>query len=114
MLATNVAKMWIFCYCGELVVTKANEVCEAMYANRWYRLWRKDDLRTVRFVLANTQQNVGFSIGGFRFLSYDAFTEVIWVHADDCMLDLEELNVIPDHEDRLQLQRLSAQHVELS
>ncbi|XP_039447656.1 odorant receptor 63a-like [Culex pipiens pallens] len=77
MLATNVAKMWIFCYCGELVVTKANEVCEAMYANRWYRLWRKDDLRTVRFVLANTQQKVGFSIGGFRFLSYDAFTEIM-------------------------------------
>lgn len=77
MLATNVAKMWIFCYCGELVVTKSNEVSVAMYSNHWYELWCKQDLKAVQFMLANAQLNVGFSIGGFGFLSYDMFSGVI-------------------------------------
>lgn len=76
MLATNVAKMWIFCYCGELVVTKSNELSEAMYTNRWYQLWSKKDLKVIQFMLANAHRNVGFSFGGFGFLSYDAFAEV--------------------------------------
>lgn len=76
MLATNVAKMWIFCYCGELVVTKSNELSQAVYTNRWYELWSKKDLKAIQFTLANAQRNVGFSIGGFGFLSYVTFTQV--------------------------------------
>ncbi|XP_055590977.1 uncharacterized protein LOC129743061 [Uranotaenia lowii] len=78
MLITNVAKMWLFCYCGELVVTKSNEVSQAMYAgNSWYAMWRKPDLKAVQFMLANSQLNVGFSIGGIEFLSYEMFTQVM-------------------------------------
>ncbi|XP_058832068.1 odorant receptor 94b-like [Topomyia yanbarensis] len=77
MLLTNVAKMWIFCYCGELVVTKSNEVSEAMYNNQWYALWHKQDLKAVQFMLANAQRTVGFSIGGFGILSYTTFTEIM-------------------------------------
>nr|XP_029732158.1 odorant receptor 63a-like [Aedes albopictus] len=77
MLATNVAKMWIFCYCGELVVTKSNELSQAVYTNRWYELWSKKDLKAIQFTLANAQRNVGFSIGGFGFLSYVTFTQIM-------------------------------------
>ncbi|XP_058456409.1 odorant receptor 94b-like [Malaya genurostris] len=77
MLATNVAKMWLFCYCGELVVKKSNEVSDAMYNNKWYTLWHTEDLKAVRFMLANAQRTVGFSVGGFGILSYTTFTEIM-------------------------------------
>ncbi|XP_053685984.1 odorant receptor 63a-like [Sabethes cyaneus] len=77
MLATNVVKMWIFCYCGELVVTKSDEVSKAMYDNRWYTLWHKQDLKAIQFMLANAQTTVGFSIGGFGILSYATFTVIM-------------------------------------
>ncbi|EAT46338.1 AAEL002479-PA [Aedes aegypti] len=66
--------------CGSfvtVVVTKSNELSEAMYTNRWYQLWSKKDLKAVQFMLANAYRNVGFSIGGFGFLSYDAFAEIM-------------------------------------
>ncbi|XP_055530896.1 odorant receptor 63a-like [Wyeomyia smithii] len=77
MLATNVVKMWIFCFCGELVVTKSNQLSTAMYNNRWYRLWRNQDLKAIQFILANTQTTVGFSVGGFGTLSYQTFTVIM-------------------------------------
>lgn len=76
MLATNVGKMWIFCYCGELVTTKCNEIPQAMYGSKWYNLWRSRDLKTIQFMLASSQKISGFSIGGFGFLSYNTFTKV--------------------------------------
>ncbi|XP_055527811.1 odorant receptor 63a-like [Wyeomyia smithii] len=77
MLVTNVVKMWIFCYCGELVVTKSNQLSTAMYNNRWYRLWRNQDLKAIQFILANTQTAAGFSVGGFGILSYETFTVIM-------------------------------------
>ncbi|KFB46452.1 AGAP008114-PA-like protein [Anopheles sinensis] len=77
MLLTNVSKMWLFCYCGELVVSKSAEFCNGVYSNRWYQLWNRRHLRDVLFMLGNAQRNYGFSIGGFGYLSYQVFTVVM-------------------------------------
>nr|XP_040238965.2 odorant receptor 46a-like [Anopheles coluzzii] len=77
MLLTNVNKIWLFCYCGELVVSKAAEFSTGVYANQWYRLWNRRDLQDILFMLRNAQRNYGFSIGGFGFLSFATFTAVM-------------------------------------
>uniref|UniRef100_A0A182PMQ5 Uncharacterized protein n=1 Tax=Anopheles epiroticus TaxID=199890 RepID=A0A182PMQ5_9DIPT len=77
MLLTNVNKIWLFCYCGELVVSKAAEFGTGVYANQWYRLWNRRDLQDILFMLRNAQRNYGFSIGGFGFLSFATFTAVM-------------------------------------
>uniref|UniRef100_A0A182S605 Odorant receptor n=1 Tax=Anopheles maculatus TaxID=74869 RepID=A0A182S605_9DIPT len=77
MLLTNVNKMWLFCYCGELVVSKAADFSVAVYTNRWYTLWNRRDLQNVLFMLQNAQRNYGFSVGGFGFLSFALFTVVM-------------------------------------
>ncbi|XP_050072262.1 odorant receptor 30a-like [Anopheles maculipalpis] len=77
MLLTNVNKMWLFCYCGELVVSKAADFSTAVYTNQWYQLWNRPDLQDVLFMLQNAQRNYGFSVGGFGFLSFALFTAVM-------------------------------------
>uniref|UniRef100_A0A182NUD2 Uncharacterized protein n=1 Tax=Anopheles dirus TaxID=7168 RepID=A0A182NUD2_9DIPT len=77
MLLTNVNKVWLFCYCGELVVSKAAEFGTAVYANHWYQLWNRRDLRDILFMLCNAQRNYGFSVGGFGFLAFATFTSVM-------------------------------------
>uniref|UniRef100_A0A182QQD7 Odorant receptor n=1 Tax=Anopheles farauti TaxID=69004 RepID=A0A182QQD7_9DIPT len=77
MLLTNVNKMWLFCYCGQLVVSKAAEFGASVYANYWYQLWNRHDLQDILFMLCNAQRNYGFSIGGFGYLSFDTFTTIL-------------------------------------
>uniref|UniRef100_A0A182Y081 Uncharacterized protein n=1 Tax=Anopheles stephensi TaxID=30069 RepID=A0A182Y081_ANOST len=77
MLLTNVNKMWLFCYCGELVVSKSTAFSTAVYTNQWYRLWNRRDLQDILFMLQNAQRNYGFSVGGFGFLSFALFTVVM-------------------------------------
>ncbi|XP_049283918.1 odorant receptor 4-like [Anopheles funestus] len=77
MLLTNVNKVWLFCYCGELVVSKAADFSTAVYANQWYQLWNRRDLQDVLFMLRNAQRNYGFSVGGFGFLSFATFTAIM-------------------------------------
>ncbi|XP_053672486.1 odorant receptor 45b-like [Anopheles nili] len=77
MLLTNVNKIWLFCYCGELVVSKATEFSTGVYGNRWYQLWNRRDLQDILFMLRNSQRNYGFSIGGFGFLSFATFTAIM-------------------------------------
>ncbi|XP_058056571.1 odorant receptor 63a-like [Anopheles bellator] len=77
MALTNVCKMWLFCYGGEFIKTKANAFNNALYASRWYRQWVRRDLADILFMMANAQRNYGFSVGGFRYLSYETFTEIM-------------------------------------
>ncbi|XP_052899534.1 odorant receptor 4-like [Anopheles moucheti] len=77
MLLTNVNKVWLFCYCGELVVSKAADFSTGVYTNQWYQLWNRRDLQDMLFMLQNAQRNYGFSVGGFGFLSFATFTAVM-------------------------------------
>ncbi|XP_053663167.1 odorant receptor 4-like [Anopheles marshallii] len=77
LLLTNVNKVWLFCYCGELVVSKATDFSTGVYTNQWYQLWNRRDLQDMLFMLRNAQRNYGFSVGGFGFLSFATFTAVM-------------------------------------
>uniref|UniRef100_A0A182LVY4 Odorant receptor n=1 Tax=Anopheles culicifacies TaxID=139723 RepID=A0A182LVY4_9DIPT len=77
LLLTNINKMWLFCYCGELVVSKSSDFSSGVYGNQWYQLWNRRDLQDVLFMLRNAQRNYGFSVGGFGFLSFATFTAVM-------------------------------------
>uniref|UniRef100_A0A182W739 Uncharacterized protein n=1 Tax=Anopheles minimus TaxID=112268 RepID=A0A182W739_9DIPT len=77
MLLTNINKVWLFCYCGQLVVSKSADFSTAVYSNQWYQLWNRRDLQDMLFMLRNAQRNYGFSVGGFGFLSFATFTAIM-------------------------------------
>ncbi|XP_050094985.1 uncharacterized protein LOC126577412 [Anopheles aquasalis] len=77
LVCTSVFKMWMFCYTGQLIVSKADEFNIAVTANRWYALGNRRDLRDVLFLQLNAQRHYGFSIGGFGYLCFETFTKIM-------------------------------------
>lgn len=76
MCITQLIKLFIYCYGGERVITKGNEVAQHIYCSKWYGIQNMQNQKLILFMLAKAQRNIGYTIGEFENLSMMVYAEV--------------------------------------
>lgn len=76
MFIASIVQVFLYCFCGELIVTKADELTKSIYGCQWYNIKSISQRKMILFMLKNSQIPLGFSAGGFYRLSMELFTRV--------------------------------------
>lgn len=70
-------QMFLYCFAGEMVVSKATEANNALYCSQWYNVQSIKMRRTLLLMIVGTQARFGFSVGGFQDLSLALYAQVV-------------------------------------
>lgn len=66
----------LYCFCGELVATKAEDVAMAIYCSKWYEIRNIEDRKLLITVLARAQEPCYFDVGGLAPFNMETLTNV--------------------------------------
>ena len=85
VLVASVIQYFIYCYFGELILTKGVDVSKALYSSKWYEIRNIADRKVILFILINAQKHLGYYAGGVRALGMEVFAEVSKTSYSICM-----------------------------
>ncbi|XP_037920808.1 odorant receptor 22c-like [Hermetia illucens] len=77
LLCNLILEMYLYSYCGQLIVTKNQEAADALYSSNWYELNSCEDKKDILLILTNIQHELALSVGGFTTLEMTTFTDVM-------------------------------------
>lgn len=75
LLCNLILEMYLYSYCGQLIVTKNQEAADALYSSNWYELNSCEDKKDILLILTNIQRELALSVGGFTTLEMTTFTD---------------------------------------